>query len=84
MASGVMLTTAEPPGAMLHGISPEGPGLRANGKRVLFISYPFPPVGGAGVQRVVKFLKYLPEFGWDSSVLTVANQIGRASCRERV
>ncbi|MEZ5943502.1 MAG: glycosyltransferase [Planctomycetaceae bacterium] len=42
-------------------------------KRVLFISYLFPPVGGVGVQRVTKFVKYLPEFGWDSSVLTVSN-----------
>lgn len=42
-------------------------------RRVLFVSYPFPPVGGAGVQRVAKFVKYLPEFDWQSSVLTVAN-----------
>src|SRR4051812_27687343 len=42
-------------------------------KRVLFISYAFPPVGGAGVQRVTKFIKYLRHIGWDSSVLTVAN-----------
>jgi glycosyltransferase involved in cell wall biosynthesis len=42
-------------------------------RRVLFVSYPFPPVGGAGVQRVAKFVKYLPDFGWLSSVLTVSN-----------
>lgn len=42
-------------------------------KRVLFISYQFPPVGGAGVQRVAKFVKYLPHFGWQPSVLTVSN-----------
>ena len=41
--------------------------------RVLFISYAFPPVGGAGVQRVTKFIKYLADTGWDASVLTVAN-----------
>jgi glycosyltransferase involved in cell wall biosynthesis len=40
---------------------------------VLLISYPFPPVGGAGVQRGTKFAKYLPRHGWDVSVLTVAN-----------
>lgn len=39
----------------------------------MVISYPFPPVGGAGVQRVTKFVKYLPEHGWMPSVLTVAN-----------
>ncbi|QDU38392.1 hypothetical protein Mal4_27190 [Maioricimonas rarisocia] len=42
-------------------------------KRVLFVSYLFPPVGGVGVHRVTKFVKYLPEHGWQSSVLTVAN-----------
>lgn len=40
---------------------------------MLFVTYPFPPVGGAGVQRVTKFLKYLPRQGWEGSVLTVAN-----------
>ena len=42
-------------------------------KRVLLVAYQFPPVGGAGVQRAVKFVKYLPEFGWQPTVLTVAN-----------
>ena len=42
-------------------------------KRVLVVSYNFPPVGGAGVQRVTKFVKYLPDFGWDVTVLTTEN-----------
>ncbi len=42
-------------------------------RRVLFVSYAFPPTGGVGVQRATKFVKYLPEFGWDCSVLTVEN-----------
>ena len=42
-------------------------------KRVLLISYVFPPVGGAGVQRAVKFSKYLPRHGWEVSVLTASN-----------
>jgi hypothetical protein len=42
-------------------------------RRVLVVAYVFPPSGGAGVQRVTKFVKYLPEFGWECSVLTVAN-----------
>jgi len=42
-------------------------------RRVLLIAYQFPPVGGAGVQRAAKFTKYLPEHGWDVSVLTVSN-----------
>jgi glycosyltransferase involved in cell wall biosynthesis len=40
-------------------------------KRVLIVAYYFPPSGGPGVQRVLKFAKYLPEFGWDPAVLTV-------------
>ncbi len=42
-------------------------------KRVLFVSYLFPPVGGVGVLRVAKFVKHLPECGWGSSVLTAEN-----------
>lgn len=38
-------------------------------KYVLFITYYFPPAGGPGVQRVLKFLKYLREFGWTPIVL---------------
>lgn len=48
-------------------------GDRPRRKRVLIIAYIFPPTGGAGVQRVTKFVKYLPRHGWDVSVLTVAN-----------
>lgn len=39
-------------------------------KRVLLIAYYFPPDGGAGTQRALKFAKYLPEFGWLPTVLT--------------
>ena len=44
---------------------------KADSKKVLFIAYLFPPVGGGGVQRSSKFVKYLPEFGWQPLVLTV-------------
>src|SRR4051794_34409192 len=47
--------------------------LEGNSGRVLLISYAFPPVGGAGVQRATKFVKYLRHFGWKASVLTVEN-----------
>lgn len=40
-------------------------------KRVLIITYYWPPSGGAGVQRWLKFSKYLPEFGWEPIILTV-------------
>jgi len=42
-------------------------------KKVLIITYYWPPAGGPGVQRVLKFAKYLPEFGWQPSILTVKN-----------
>lgn len=37
---------------------------------VLVISYYFPPMGLSGVQRTLKFVKYLPLFGWNPIVLT--------------
>lgn len=40
-------------------------------KRVLFICYYFPPFGGGGTFRAAKFAKYLPDFGWEPTVLTV-------------
>lgn len=33
-------------------------------KKVLVLAYFYPPQGGAGVQRTVKFVKYLPQFDW--------------------
>ena len=41
-------------------------------KQVLFITYYWPPSGGAGVQRCLKFVKHLPEFGITPTVITVA------------
>ncbi len=38
---------------------------------LLYISYYWPPSGGPGVQRGLKFVKYLPQFGVIPSVLTV-------------
>lgn len=40
-------------------------------KNVLLISYYFPPLGLGGVQRPAKFAKYLFQFGWKPTVLTV-------------
>ena len=40
-------------------------------KKVLIITYYWPPAGGAGVQRVLKYAKYLPQFGWEPIILTV-------------
>lgn len=40
-------------------------------KKVLLITYYWPPAGGPGVQRVLYFVKYLREFGWEPVVYTV-------------
>ena len=40
-------------------------------RRVLILAYYFPPLGMGGVQRAVKFVKYLPQFGWTPEVITV-------------
>lgn len=40
-------------------------------KKVLVITYYWPPAGGPGVQRILKFVKYLPKFGYQPVVLTV-------------
>ncbi|MEX0719727.1 MAG: glycosyltransferase [Balneolaceae bacterium] len=42
-------------------------------KKVLIITYYWPPSGGSGVQRWVKFCKYLPEFNVEPIILTVEN-----------
>ena len=40
-------------------------------KKVLIISYYWPPSGGSGVQRWVYFVKYLKRLGWNPYVITV-------------
>jgi len=42
-------------------------------KKVLIITYYWPPSGGAGVQRWLKFIKYLREYGWEPIVYTPEN-----------
>jgi len=42
-------------------------------KKVLIITYYWPPSGGGGVQRWLKFVKYLSDFGWDPVVYTPEN-----------
>lgn len=42
-------------------------------KKALIITYYWPPSGGAGVQRWLKFVKYLKEFGWEPIVYTPQN-----------
>ncbi len=43
-------------------------------RRVLVLAYYFPPVGGAGVQRTLKFVKYLARLGWDATVVSTRSR----------
>jgi len=47
--------------------------MRRDLRRVLVITYYWPPSGGAGVQRWLKFSKYLREFGWEPIIYTPEN-----------
>ncbi len=49
-------------------------------KRVLIITYYWPPMGGGGVQRWLKFVKYLRSFGWEPVVFTTEG--GNVSIRD--
>jgi glycosyltransferase involved in cell wall biosynthesis len=39
-------------------------------RRLLLLGYYFPPIGGAGAQRNTKLVRYLPELGWELTVVT--------------
>ena len=39
-------------------------------KRLLVVANPYPPVASAGTTRLVRFLRHLPEHGWEATVLT--------------
>lgn len=39
-------------------------------KKVLIISYYYPPMNNGGIQRIINFKKYLPQFGYDVYILT--------------
>lgn len=41
--------------------------------KVLIITYYWPPSGGSGVQRWLKFAKYLPQYGWKPVIYTPEN-----------
>lgn len=66
-------TTSPGPAASLAADSAGGERAPQARPRALVVSYNFPPVGGAGVQRMSKLVKYLPLHGVDPHVLTVEN-----------
>lgn len=47
--------------------------MKAHTKKLLLITYYWPPSGGAGVQRWLKTVKYLHEMGWEITVFTPEN-----------
>jgi glycosyltransferase involved in cell wall biosynthesis len=51
--------------------SPDSENSRNIRKSILMIAYYYPPDGGSGTQRTLKFSKYLSEFGWSPEILTV-------------
>lgn len=42
-------------------------------KKVLLITYHWPPMGGGGVQRWLKMSKYLRDYGWEPVIFTVSD-----------
>lgn len=44
-------------------------------RRLLLISYYYPPVAGSGVFRPLRLSKYLGRYGWDVTVLTVSERV---------
>ena len=48
-------------------------------KKLLILSYYFPPMGMGGTQRVASFVKYLPSLGWQPTVITVKQVAYHAS-----
>ena len=51
-------------------------------RRVLVLSYYFPPLGGVGAQRPLKFVKFLPDFGYEATVVT-APELARVAWAPR-
>ncbi|MFZ5517065.1 MAG: glycosyltransferase [Candidatus Zhuqueibacterota bacterium] len=48
--------------------------MKINCRKVLMLAFFFPPLGGAGCQRPLKWVKYLPQFGWQAVVVTSDSQ----------
>ena len=51
-------------------------------KKILIITYYWPPSGGAGVQRIFKFVKYLPQSGYEPFVITVDDKVASYPIRD--
>ncbi|MCH1418327.1 MAG: hypothetical protein L7U68_07255 [Flavobacteriaceae bacterium] len=49
--------------------------MKAEQKKLLIISYYWPPSGGSGVQRWMYFAKYLKSLGWKPYIITVDENV---------
>ena len=43
-------------------------------RKCLVVAYYFPPMGLSGVQRILKFVKYLRDYNWEPIVLTTSSK----------
>ena len=67
-----MRGSAPPAAWARHGCGTSG--IKATERhRLLMIARDYPPANTPATQRVLGFARYLPEFGWDTSVVTVRN-----------
>ena len=41
--------------------------------KVLVVAYYFPPLGLSGVQRTLKFVKYMKNYNWEPTVITTGD-----------
>lgn len=48
------------------------PGATSRPKRLLVVANPYPPMVSAGVNRILRLLRYLPALGWEPTVLAPA------------
>jgi len=55
-------------------------------RRLLWLAYFFPPLGGGGCQRTLKMVRYLEPLGWSSTVITTRDSdywiLDRSLCEE--
>ena len=41
--------------------------------KVLVVAYYFPPMGLSGVQRTLKFVKYMKDYDWEPTIITTGS-----------
>ena len=51
--------------------------------KILMVIYNWPPRAGVGMIRPLKFAKYLPDFGWEPTILTPKSAPSQICCHEK-